>query len=280
MSSVIATSIRAIRQIPPPPEQFGEILHIIGDDQADLMSLVDLIDHCPSVTARLLQVANSAFFSQRRTIDNIREAIIRVLGLSLTRSLTLAFFLTDRLNTKLVPNFDPKRHWYCAIVTAKLAHEMGPTLRPKIDLPGLYTTGLLHNIGLLALVQTFPEKMNLLLKQDNVPLSHKTNKLFRVDHYQAGALLVKSWNLPKNISDPIALLRNTHYNGKHCQTAQLIRICAELSTIFYERDTASLRNYRAANPVVHQPFINKAIFSIEEQLPVIEEFSKIVIQQQ
>jgi len=75
-------------------------------------------------------------------------------------------------------------------------------------------------------------------------------------------------------------LRNTHYNGKHCQTAQLIRICAELATIFYERDTVSLRNYRAANPVVHQPFINKAIFSIEEQLPVIEEFSKIVIQQQ
>lgn len=280
MSSVIATSIRAIRQIPPPPEQFGEILHIIGDDQADLMSLVDLIDHCPSVTARLLQVANSAFFGQRRTIDNVREAIIRVLGLSLTRSLTLAFFLTDRLNTKAVPNFDAERHWFCAIVTAKLAHEMGPTLRPKIELPALYTTGLLHNIGLLALVQTFPNEMNQLLQRDNTPLAQKTNELFRVDHYQAGALLVKSWNLPKNISDPIALLRNIHYSGKYCQIAQLLRISAELSTIFYEHDTVALRSYRAPDQVIHQPFIDKAIFSIEEQLPVIKEFSKIVIQQQ
>lgn len=280
MSSVIATSILNIRQIAPPPEQFGEILQIIGDDQADLMSLVDLIDHCPTVTARLLQVANSAFFGQRRTIDNVREAIIRVLGLSLTRSLTLAFFLTDRLNTKAVPNFDAERHWFCAIVTAKMAHEIGPTLRPKIELQALYTTGLLHNIGLLALVQTFPTQMNHLLKRDNTPLSQKTTELFRLDHYQAGALLVKSWGLPKNISDPISLLRNIHYTGPNYQVAQLIRICAEISSIFYDQDTFALRNYRALNSVVHQPFIDKAIFSIEEQMPAIKEFSKIVIQQQ
>jgi HD-like signal output (HDOD) protein len=279
MSSVIATSIRNIRKIPAPPEQFGEILQIIGDDQANLMLLVDLIELSPTITARLLQVANSAFFGQRNPIDNVREAVIRVLGLSLTRSLTLAFFLTDRLNTKNVPNFDPRRHWFNAIVTAKLAHEMGPSLRPKIELSAIYTTGLLHNIGLLALVQSFPKQMNELLKKDNIPLAQKTQQLFRTDHYQAGALLVKSWKLPKNISEPIALLRNIHYTGKNAQVAHLIRLSTELATIFYEKDTFALRNYRAPSELIPQPFVDKAIFAIEEQLPVIEEFSQIVIQQ-
>ncbi|OEU74904.1 MAG: hypothetical protein BA874_11225 [Desulfuromonadales bacterium C00003068] len=280
MSSVIATSIRDIRKIPAPPEQFGEILQIIGDDQANLMLLVDLIEYSPTIAARLLQVANSAFFGQRRPIDNVREAVIRVLGLSLTRSLTLAFFLTDRLNTKTVPNFDPHRHWFSAIVTAKLAQEMGPNLRQKVVLSPLYTTGLLHNIGLLALVQSFPKQMNKLLKEDNIPLAKKTQDLFRIDHYQAGALLVKSWQLPKNISEPIALLRNIHYTGKNSQVAHLIRLSAELATIFYEKDTFALRNYRAPSELIHQPFVDKAIFAIEEQLPIIEEFSQIVIQQQ
>lgn len=282
MSSVIATSIRDIRKIPAPPKQFGEILQIIGDDQANLMLLVDLIEYSPTVVARLLQVANSAFFGQRRPIDNVREAVIRVLGLSLTRSLTLAFFLTDRLNTKIVPNFDPHRHWFSAIVTAKLAHEMGPSLRPKIELSALYTTGLLHNIGLLALVQSFPKQMNAILNNNNnnIPLAKKTQDFFRVDHYQAGALLVKSWKLPKNISEPIALLRNIHYTGRNSQVANLIRLSAELATIFYEKDTFALRNFRAPSELISQPFVDKAIFAIEEQLPIIEEFSQIVIQQQ
>lgn len=280
MSSVIATSIREIRKIPAPPEQFGEILQIIGDDQANLMLLVDLIEYSPSIAARLLQVSNSAYFGQRKPIDNVREAIIRVLGLSLTRSLTLAFFLNDRLNTKLVPNFDPRRHWFNAIITAKIAQEMGPDLRPNIELSALYTAGLLHNIGLLALVQTFPKKMNELLKKDNIPLSQKTQQHFHIDHYQAGALLVKSWKLPKNISEPISRLRNIHYNGKNSQVPHLIRLSAEIATIFYEKDTYALRNYRAPSELINQPFVDKAIFAIEEQLPIIEEFSQIVIQQQ
>lgn len=280
MSSVIATSIRDVRKIPPPPEQFSGILQIIGDDQANLTVLVDLIEYCPTIVVRLLRVANSAFFGQRRPIDNVREAVIRVLGLSLTRSLTLAFFLTDRLNTKNVPNFDPHRHWFNAIVTAKLAHEMGPILRPKIETSPLYTTGLLHNIGLLALVQSFPQQMNELLKKDSVPLAKKTQDLFSIDHYQAGALLVKSWQLPNNISEPIARLRNIHYTGKNAQATHLIRISAEIATIFYEKDTFALRNYRAPTDLISQPFVDKAIFAIEEQLPIIEEFSQIVIQHQ
>lgn len=280
MSSVIASSIRDIRKIPPPPEQFGEILQLIGDDQANLMLLVDLIEYSPSVSARLLQVANSAFFGQRRPIDNVREAVIRVLGLSLTRSLTLAFFLTDRLNTKTVPNFDAHRHWFNAILTAKLALELGPNLRPKIELTALYTTGLLHNIGLLALVQTFPQQMNDLLKKDTISLTKKTVDLFRMDHYQAGGLLVKSWQLPESISEPISLLRNMHYNGKNFQIAHLIRLCSELANIFYDKDTFALRNYKAPSELVTQPYVDKAIFAIEEQLPIIDEFSKIVIQQQ
>lgn len=279
MGSIIAANIRDIRTIPAPPEQFGQILKIIGDDQTNLMLLVDLIEYSPTITARLLHVANSAFFGQRRPIVNVREAIIRVLGLSLTRSLTLAFFLTDRLNTKIVPNFDPHRHWFTAIVTAKLAHEMGPSLRPKIEIAPLYTTGLLHNIGLLALVQSFPKQMNELLKNGTIPLAVKTRDLFHIDHYQAGALLVKSWKLPNNISEPIALLRNIHYTGRNSQVAHLIRLSAELATIFYEKDTFALRNYRAPNGLITQPFVDKAIFAIEEQLPVIEEFSQIVMQQ-
>lgn len=277
MASNIAANIQQIRQIPAPGGEFGELLRAVSDDQANLTDLVDLLDLCPLISARLLQCANSAYFGQGGRIYSVREAVIRVLGLSLTRSLTLAFVLADSFDAKKVPNFDSQRHWYTAIVTASLAQEMAPSLRSKIDAPAIYTTGLIHNIGIQALIHTFPEQMNeLLVPTRKQSLAELTRKMIGIDHYQAGALLVRSWNLPKEIVEPIYYLRNAHYDGSSCQLSRLIRLCSKLATILYESDTYTLRNYQAPEELISQPFMDKAVFSVEEQLSTLRQVSQIL----
>lgn len=276
MSSTIATNIQRIRQISPPKGEFGDLLRVVGDDQTDLMSLVELIDLCPMVTARLLQCANSAYFGQGGRIHSVREAVIRVLGLQLTRSLTLAFLLSDSFDTDQAPNFDPHRHWFTALVTANLASEMAANLRHKYSAPGIYTAGLIHNIGLQALTHAFPEEMNHALQSSTETLAQKTQALFNLDHYQAGALLVRNWKLPKAIVEPLYYLRNPNYQGENWQSVQLLRLSSHLATIFYNKDTYALRNYKAPSELITQPYLEKAIFGIEEQLATMEEISQIL----
>lgn len=97
-----------------------------------------------------------------------------------------------------------------------------------------------------------------------------------IDHYQAGALLVRSWNLPKEIVEPIYYLRNANYDGPSNQLSRLIRLCSKLATILYEGDTYALRNFMAPEELVSQPFMDKAIFSVEEQLSTLVQVSQIL----
>ncbi|MEA3466311.1 MAG: HDOD domain-containing protein [Thermodesulfobacteriota bacterium] len=276
MSSLIATNIRNIRQIDAPPIEFTSILSIVGDDESDMLDLIALIDKSPMLTAKILQCANSAYFGQSGEIDNVREAVIRILGLSITRSITLAFLLNDCVNADNVPNFDLYRHWFTAVVTANLAKEMTKHTQYKLNGSTIYTVGLLHNIGILALVQAFPEQMNTVFETDEHSVAIKTQKIFRMDHYQAGALLVRSWKLPKTIVEPIYFLRNIHYNGPSWQAARLIRLCSKLATIMFKKNIDTLRSYEAPSELISQPYFDKAIFNIEMQLSSLEEFSQIM----
>jgi HD-like signal output (HDOD) protein len=273
----ISTHIRQVRQIPRPPEQFADLLEMISDDHSDLTELVHLLELCPLIVARLLQCANSAYFRQAGQIDNVRDAVIRVLGLSLTRSLTLAFLISDSFSLKTVARFDRHRHWFTALATATMAREIAPLLKnPLHHTAALYTTGLLHNLGVPALAHCFPEQMNEALINDNQSLSHKTRQLFQLDHYQAGALLIRSWNLPKRIVEPILYLRNHNYSGPHSQAVQVIRLSSTLAGLLYKKDFHQLRNYDVPNSFLSKIYLDEAIFNVEAQCRTLDEISRMM----
>ena len=277
MTDTISNHIRKVREISPPPEQFAQLLQMISDDHSDLTELVTLLEVHPFITARLLQCANSAYFRQAGEIDNVRDAVIRVLGLSLTRSLTLAFLVSDSFNLNNVSNFDGQRHWFIALVTATMAREMAPRLKHPIDqVPALYSAGMLHNIGVAALAHCFPEQMNQALMTDTVSLSEKTRHLFHLDHYQAGALLIRSWNLPKSIIEPILHLRNPNYQGPSSNSVQLIRLCSTLANLMYKKEFHTLRNYSVDPSFMSRISLEESIFFIEGQCRNLDEISQMM----
>ncbi|WP_321532477.1 HDOD domain-containing protein [uncultured Desulfuromonas sp.] len=277
MGDSISNHIRKVREISAPPEQFGQLLQMIGDDNSDLTELVTLLELHPFITARLLQCANSAYFRQAGEIDNVRDAVIRVLGLSLTRSLTLAFLVSDSFDLNKVSNFDGHRHWFVALVTATMAREMAPRLKNPLDqAPALYSAGMLHNLGVAALAHCFPEQMNQALMTDTVSLSEKTRRLFHLDHYQAGALLIRSWNLPKTIVEPILHLRNPNLHGPSGSAVQLIRLCSNLANLLYKKEFHTLRNYSVPPSFMSRISLEESIFFIEGQCRTLDEISRMM----
>ena len=100
MQEVNIDNIRQIKQLPPPRGISQQIIQVVANDQVDLNDLVSIINKCPAITTKILSCANSAYFGQRAQITTVREAIIRVLGLKLTCSLSLAMALTESFNIK------------------------------------------------------------------------------------------------------------------------------------------------------------------------------------
>ncbi|MEJ2528944.1 MAG: HDOD domain-containing protein, partial [Gammaproteobacteria bacterium] len=146
--------------------------------------------------------ANAAYFGQKNSISTVREAIIRVLGINMVKSMALSIAVSGVFQTNSCSGFDAQEYWFNAIGCATLSRMMALRIpageRPDPDM--VYLGGLLHNLGCLVLAHVFPSKLShvMALKADNpnANLEELQQEYLGVDWVSAGEWLVSRWHLP------------------------------------------------------------------------------------
>jgi HD-like signal output (HDOD) protein len=191
------TLSRTTQTLPPLPFLAHDILLATTNDDADLGGIAEKISREPSIAARIIGVTNSAFYQGSRPIHSVDGAIVR-LGVRRVRMLALSTLLADSFDTKKCRAFKPELYWYQAMGTAHCASLIAPA-QPKLDPEMAYLGGLLHNIGLLLLVNTFPSQMSAILTAREAEparsLAAQMREQLGTDHHEAGELLLSSWGL-------------------------------------------------------------------------------------
>lgn len=196
----IATTIVAL---PPMPATAQKILSCFGDEfiDADLVSAIVEVD--AGISAKLLGLANSAYFGLSEPVHKIRDAIARVLGVDTVRSLVLAMAIQQSFDTKKCPAFDVRRYWKQSLWTAECSKKIAAvdSLVSDGERDLAYTTGLCHNLGLMALSYVEPEQTNCVLRPlDTQRKPGELSKSFideiGTDHKSVTAQLATSWSLP------------------------------------------------------------------------------------
>lgn len=228
-----------LKEIPLPAGPAMEALRLASDEQVDLATLAKVINQSPELTLRILRCANSAYFGQRRQIANIEEAIIRVLGLALTRSLVLSLAVAQPFSLSACPRFDAERHWFVACATATLAERLIGHLHIDRHLPAgsAYSAGLLHNLGLLALVHVFPQETDVVLRAsgEGRPGSGLRAAL-GIGPREAGAWLARHWGLPEVLARVMAHHEDLNYRGDDWPLAHLIGLTKLLAESLYRNE--------------------------------------------
>lgn len=194
---------RSLSSLPPLPATAQEILTCFGDEFIDADKVTAVVEGDPGICARLLGLANSAYFGLAEPVNRIREAISRVLGVETVRSLVLAMAIQQSFSRKGCPAFDTQRFWTQSLLTAecckKIAqHDQSVDVAVR-DLA--YSTGLCYNLGLLALVHLEPAATNRVLsklQEDAAPntLAGLFRSTMDTDHREMTALLASNWTLP------------------------------------------------------------------------------------
>lgn len=219
------------KELPTLSDNAQRILTAFEADDLDVERIVAVLEKCPTICARMLGLANSAFFGHRGRIHSLRDAAF-VLGLVTVKSMAMGMAIAGSLDTRHCPAFDVERYWMTAMTTALLGQQLYtaiPTeLRPAGD--SVYMAGLLHSIGLLMLVHLYPEEMNqALLSYSAAPesrLADHIQAVLGIDHYQAGVWLGSRWHFP----DDLLLVMQHHYDrsyrGAHWPLVLLSGACA------------------------------------------------------
>lgn len=227
-SQNINIDIASIKNLPPLPETSVKIVTAINDPDISIEEIVKTLSLSPTLVARLLGLANSAYFGRSGQITDLRIAIIQILGLTLVKSLTLSIILNVELNTTKCKLFDASYFWNHSLVTALIAQKLATHIDDELMSPEIvYTSGLLLNIGLLAAVFLYPEKVNkVFAHSDRIKggVSQQMQEIIGQTQYDIGGLLLEKWKLPVTFHTVVKKFRQKDFVGKEKQLIRLLEL--------------------------------------------------------
>ena len=225
---LVSAALTQVKHLPPLSPTASRLLEATADPEIEIDDLAGIIFQDPALSARILGVANSAYFGQSQPINSVREAIIKVLGLNLVKSLAVSIALAGAFDPRACRGFDLAGYWYSSLATASLsrllAMQHSGTHRPDAD--SSYLCGLLHNLGHLLLAHVFPQQLSTAIAECKQSPDQGLRALERrhlgIDQLQAGEWLARRWHLPEAVADVIGNLDDAEYQGPHALQRDIV----------------------------------------------------------
>ncbi len=240
MHEDICLTVHGLKELPALSSMSTKLLEVIGDDRVSIHQLADIIRQDASLGARIIGLANSAYFGQREPVTSVEDAIFKSLGLRLTQNLALSIALSGPFSSQIqCAGFDLQSFWMKAVLTANLAQSLCTFLNPQdsVDTNTAYLAGLLHEFGLLPLVYLYPQQMDAIFDRRKVQyerLHLLLKKELDTDQHEVGACLAMKWQIPSIIVDVIAHHAEVDYKGEHEALVLLVHFCCLWATQYLD----------------------------------------------
>ncbi len=197
MSTDFQTVVRSIRDLPPVPAVATKVLELLGDPNVNYSKLGEAISSDPAVSARLLKVANSAFYSMKRQIKTLDHAIA-IVGERTLRSLILAASL-EGMNKSY--GLLEKMLWEdsigCAIGCRILARKFA-----SADPEEAFLAGLFRHLGKVVMNYSDAESYRALVEAvyaGEGSFAELEGKYFPYAHAIVGAAVLDKWNFSRTL---------------------------------------------------------------------------------
>lgn len=190
----------SLRELPPFPPIATRLLGLLAKEGTGLREISDLINKDAAFAMEVLRMANSSLFGIKSEISTILQGVA-FLGTERVKSLAFTVAIRNYLRCALTHGI-LKRSWRHNLACAVIAEEMSGRL--FLDRAQAYTAALMHDIGRLAFLASFPKQCANLFEvaQENAfDIRDCEKALFEIDHCEAGSWLVREWGLPRDFED-------------------------------------------------------------------------------
>lgn len=185
------------------PQVALRILDLIRNPASQLKDYADIVRSDPALSGRLLKLANSAFFAQRRPVTSLDRACL-LLGVERLKAMSLGFHLS-RAATSDPSAALSRTVWGQSIFRACLAAEIS-----RRTVPGLaaeaFIIGLLMDAGIALMPRLVGPAFQGLWDEGRSPLRfHRAEQSsLPFGHADVAAALAESWKLPDLLRFPIS----------------------------------------------------------------------------
>lgn len=207
----LRTAVRNLNSLPAMPVIAQKLLALKLDSDEGERQMMLLISQDPTISAKIIGLANSPLLGATRKVSAIKDAAM-LLGLTRVKSVATGIAVMSLVN-KPIGRFDPQELWMhnlgVAFAMLPVVRAMPIKSRPQDDM--IFLSGMLHDIGYLALAHLDTERSDdlhtRLVIEESRPAIEVERELLEVTHDELGAELARHWNLPDEI---VAVIRYHH----------------------------------------------------------------------
>lgn len=266
-------TISQINTLPSLPSLYAEIMQELHSPSSSLQKVGQIISKDVAMTAKVLQLVNSAFFGLQRHVSNPPQAV-NLLGLDTIKALVLSVQIFSQFPANRSPSLSFEGLWKHSFSTGVLAKAFAQKEhQSKTMIDDSFMAGLLHDMGILILAMNFPDRCGEAKqreKEGDLLAWQAEKEVFGSTHAEVGAYLVGLWGIPDPIVEGIAF---------HHDPAQYVEDrFSPLLTVYVAN--ALDRQLGGTNPAMASPidtdFLSRMGFM--DRLPAWEEKARSILQ--
>ena len=207
-------------RLPSPAGVGMQILQLTQAEESGLDEIVKVVRSDPSLTGRILKVANAVTLTGAPPVTTLEEAVMR-LGFELLRDLVLGFSLVSNNPRAACRAFDYAAFWHSSLGRAVAAQYL-TELQGRGSSSESYVCGLLGGIGRLALAAAHPERYSRLLQGDGVDspdaLAAVESSAFGINNWELTEALLQDWGFPARLARAASTYQQT--NGEESPSVE------------------------------------------------------------
>ena len=190
--------------LPTLPEVALKIREAVESDDSSAQQIAETLTQDASLSARLIQVANSPLYRSRNPIDDLQMAVTR-LGIRMVKDLVISLAMKQIFQaTSDVLDSHFRNIWNTAVEVAAICRMMATTV-PGINPEQALLAGLIHNIGALPI---------LVMAEDDDELFDNSEALGNIINTlqgRVGELILRHWNFPEHMIEVVREANNFTY---------------------------------------------------------------------
>jgi len=257
--------ITKIDNLPTLPTVYTEVEGLCKNPDVSADELSKVIETDPSISLKLLNLANSAFFGFSRQIKSVRDAISLLGNQTVQNSvLNIAIFEATK-DLKNSAGLDKNAFWLHSAAVGACARVL--TEKLNLDRPESFTAGIIHDMGKIildALYTDFFAEAIARVQSSDLTLYQAEEETIGLNHCQIGRELCENWNLPVELIEAVSYHHRPSSAEKDSQMASLIHLGDILSRKF---GVGSGGDSQVPEPM---PGAFKRLQITEEQLEALE----------
>jgi len=195
--------ITGIKTLPSVPLLYNRLVKELQSENASAQTIGNIISQDAAMTAKILQMVNSAFFGLADNVSSPQRAVT-ILGLNTMKALVLGIHVFSEFQTKTYLPISIDSLWKHSMLVSNLSFSIARDLHLSVsEQENARVSGILHDIGRLISFSIPIFFQNVQSNKKGLVSIETEYQLLGTSHAEMGAYLLGIWGLPSPIVEAI-----------------------------------------------------------------------------